>query len=163
MIAAEQALALKPDAMRRLAALAVATVEDGERLTGRLRLSNAEALQLDSMAHRWWRLGALDEAQARVRLYKLGAQRFRDRAMLGWARDGARDDYWRNLVTLDKRWPVPVFPLKAANFIARGMQPGPALGEALNRAEQVWIDAGFPAGDSELSAIADRIRKELSA
>jgi poly(A) polymerase len=163
MIAAEQALTLKPDPMRRLAALAVVTVEDGERLTQRLRLSNAEALQLDSMAHRWWRLGALDEAQAHVRLYKLGAQRFRDRAMLGWAREGAREDYWRNLATLDKRWPVPVFPLKAADFIARGLQPGPALGEALNRAEQAWIDAGFPAGAGELSAIADRIRKELSA
>jgi tRNA nucleotidyltransferase/poly(A) polymerase len=163
MVEAETTLALKPDPMRRLAALAVATVEDAERLAGRLRLSNAEALQLDSMAHRWWRLESLDEAQARVRLYKLGAQRFRDRAMLAWVRSGTRADYWRDLATLDRRWAVPVFPLKAADFIARGMQPGPALGEALGRAEQAWIESGFSAEPTMLSAIADRIVQELRA
>jgi tRNA nucleotidyltransferase/poly(A) polymerase len=157
MIAAEKTLALAPDPMRRLAALAVVTIEDAERLTERLRLSNAEALQLDSMAHRWWRLGTLDETKARIRLYKLGPQRFRDRVLLGWARHGGNTEFWQNLATLATRWPVPVFPLKAADFMARGLQPGPALGDALNRAEQAWIDAGFPAGESDLDAIAERI------
>lgn len=157
MIDAEKTLALAADPMRRLAALAVAIREDAERLAQRLRLSNAEALQLDSMAHHWWRLGALDETKARIRLYKLGPQRFRDRAMLGWARDGGRAAYWQNLATLAERWPVPAFPLKAADFIARGLQPGPALGAALTRAEQAWIDAEFPAGENDLAAIVDQI------
>ena len=52
-------------------------VEDAERLTERLRLSNAESAELVSMAHRWWRLVSIDEAQARVRLYKLGPDRYR--------------------------------------------------------------------------------------
>ena len=65
MIAAERLLDLKPDAMRRLAALAVAVTEDAKRIAARLRLSNAETKALDSMGHRWWRLAGMDEARAR--------------------------------------------------------------------------------------------------
>ena len=61
MVAAEQQLALPPEPIRRLAALAVAVVEDAERLTERLRLSNAESAELVSMAYRWWRLVSIDE------------------------------------------------------------------------------------------------------
>src|ERR1700757_573213 len=71
MVAAERALSLKGDAVRRLAALAVAVTEDARRLATRLRLSNAEAKRLDSMGHRWWRLGGMDEAHAKRRLYRL--------------------------------------------------------------------------------------------
>jgi poly(A) polymerase len=159
MIEAEKQLSLEADPIRRLAALAVATVEDAERLTQRLRLSNAEGSRLDSMGYRWWRLNALDEAQARVRLYKLGADRYRDRVMLGWARSGGDQAYWRQLVTLPARWSAPAFPLKAADFMAKGVQAGPALGAALARAEQLWINAGFPSDQGKLAAIADQAMK----
>src|SRR5437660_1298665 len=72
MISAERALGLKPDAIRRLGALAVAMTEDAKRVSTRLRLTNAETKALDSMGHRWWRLGGMDEATARRRLYRLG-------------------------------------------------------------------------------------------
>ena len=88
MIAAERLLGLKPDAIRRLGALAVAVTEDARRVAARLRLSNAEAKALDSMGHRWWRLDGMDEATARRRLYRLGEDRYRDRLMLAWARSG---------------------------------------------------------------------------
>src|SRR6266436_1171870 len=42
MIAAERALGLPPNAVRRLAALTVAVTEDARRVSARLRLSNAE-------------------------------------------------------------------------------------------------------------------------
>ena len=64
MIAAEHALGLQPNAVRRLGALGVAVTEDARRLATRLRLTNAEAKALDSMGHRWWRLAGLDEARA---------------------------------------------------------------------------------------------------
>jgi poly(A) polymerase len=159
MVEAEQQLALPPDQMRRLAALAVGVVEDAERLTERLRLSNAESAELVSMAHLWWRLVLIDEPQARVRLYKLGPDRYRDRLMLAWARTGGDAGRWQHLATLPSRWTVPAFPLKAADFIAQGLRPGPALGAALARAEQFWIDAGFPAEKGELAAIVDRAIK----
>jgi poly(A) polymerase len=64
MIAAERALLQKPDAMLRLGALAVAITEDARRIAARLRLTREEAKKLDSMGHRWWRLGGMDEARA---------------------------------------------------------------------------------------------------
>src|SRR5437879_5914577 len=79
MISAERLLGLKPDPVRRLGALAVAVTEDAKRVAMRLRLTNAETKALDSMGHRWWRLAGMDEATARRRLYRLGADRYRDR------------------------------------------------------------------------------------
>jgi hypothetical protein len=81
--------------------------------------------------------------------------------MLGWAREGGDAHYWQTLATLPARWTVPVFPLKAADFMGRGLQPGPELGATLARAEQSWIDAGFPSGKTELTAIADRAMKAV--
>ncbi|MBU6463606.1 MAG: CCA tRNA nucleotidyltransferase [Bradyrhizobium sp.] len=157
MIAAERALGLQPNAVRRLGALAVAVTEDAKRLSGRLRLTNQEAKTLDSMGHRWWRLGGMDQATARRRLYRLGAERYRDRLMLAWARSGDEPDCprWRELVNLPERWSVPNFPLKAADFVARGIAEGPALGHVLALAEDAWLAADFPAERPALDAIAD--------
>ncbi len=157
MFDAESALGLSPDPMRRLAALGVAVTEDARRLSARLRLTNAESKSLDSMGHRWWRLGDTDEALAKRRLYRLGPARFRDRAMLAWARAGRAADAsaWRDRVTLPQRWTAPVFPLKAADFIARGISAGPGLGHVLTLAEDAWLAADFPLDDVALSAIAD--------
>lgn len=156
MVAVEGLLQAAPDPIRRLAALGVAIPEDADRLTTRLRLSNADARRLDSMGYRWRRWPTLDENSARVRLYKLGSERYRDRMMLGFARavHDADPERIRQLVTLPEREPVPVFPLKAKDFIARGLSPGPALGDALTAAEQSWIDAGFPLDQASLDAIA---------
>jgi poly(A) polymerase len=158
MIAAERALGLKPDAARRLGALAVAVTEDARRLATRLRLTNAETKALDSMGHRWWRLAGMDEATARRRLYRLGEDRYRDRLMLAWARAGGDADSaaWRQLATLPERWRAPKFPLKAADFIGRGIAEGPDLGQVLRLAEDAWLAADFPRDEAELKAIADQ-------
>jgi tRNA nucleotidyltransferase/poly(A) polymerase len=158
MIEAEQALDLPPDPMRHLAALAVAVTEDARRLAQRLRLSNAEAKQLDSMGHRWWRLSDMDEAAARRRMYRLGAERYRDRIMLAWARSDrdAASPRWREFATLPQRWTAPQFPLKAADFLSRGLNQGPALGHVLTLAEDAWLAAGFPTDAAAVQAIADQ-------
>ena len=57
-------------------------------------------------------------------------------------------------MALPEHWAVPVFPLKAADFIARGVEKGPALGAALHAAEEAWIAAGFPSDAMALDAIA---------
>jgi len=158
MVAAERALGLKADPVRRLGALAVAVTEDARRLAVRLRLSNNETRALDSMGHRWWRLAGMNEATARRRLYRLGADRYRDRLMLAWARAGADTDPapWRELATLPQRWSAPKFPLKAADFVARGIAEGPALGHVLALAEDAWLAADFPLDELALKAIADQ-------
>jgi poly(A) polymerase len=158
MMAIECELGLKADAIRRLAALTVAVTEDAKRLATRLRLSNAEAKALDSMGHRWWRFAAKSEADARRLLYRLGAERYRDRVLLAWARDGGDvgSARWRDLAELPQRWSAPKFPLKAADFIARGLAEGPALGHVLTLAEDAWLAADFPLGEAALASIADQ-------
>jgi poly(A) polymerase len=158
MIAAEHLLGLQPDAVRRLGALAVAVTEDAKRLAMRLRLSNAEARALDSMGDRWWRLAGMDEASARRWLYRLGEGRYRDRLMLAWARAGGDRDspQWPELATLPERWRAPRFPLKAADFIARGIAEGPALGHVLALAEEAWLAADFAMDKAAISTIADQ-------
>jgi poly(A) polymerase len=59
------------------------------------------------------------------------------------------------LATLPARWTAPVFPLKAADFIKRGVAKGPALGEAMRAAEAAWIAEGFPNEPADLDKIAD--------
>jgi poly(A) polymerase len=158
MIAIERALDLQANAVRRLGALAVAVTEDAKRVAARLRLSNAEAKTLDSMGHRWWRLPGMDEATARRRLYRLGEEAYRDRLLLAWARTGAPQDAreWRDLFTLPQRWQAPKLPLKAADFIARGIAEGPALGHVLTLAEDAWLAADFPLEAAALADIADQ-------
>jgi poly(A) polymerase len=164
MIAAERTLSLKGDAMRRLAALAVAVTEDARRLATRLRLSNSEAKALDSMGHRWWRLEGMDEARAKRRLYRLGEGPYRDRLLLAWAR--ARNDAdpapWTELARLPQRFTPPKFPLKAADFISRGIAEGPALGHVLTLAEDAWLAADFPLEPAALASLADQAVARLT-
>src|SRR6202000_1880431 len=94
------------------------------------------------------------------RLYRLGAPRYRERGVLGWARAGGganpESAHWRALVTLPERWSAPKFPLKAADFVARGIAEGPALGHVLTLAEDAWLAADFPRGAPALAGIADQ-------
>jgi poly(A) polymerase len=164
IIAIERELGLPANATRRLAALTVAVTEDAKRVAARLRLSNAEAKALDSMGHRWWRFAARDEANARRLLYRLGAERYHDRVLLAWARGGGdvSSVRWRDLAELPQRWTPPKFPLKAADFIARGMAEGPALGHALTLAEDAWLAADFPLDEAALASIADQAATRVS-
>ncbi len=164
MIAIERTLDLPASNTRRLAALSVAVTEDAKRVATRLRLSNAEAKALDSMGHRWWRLAARDEANARRLVYRLGPERFHDRVLLAWARSGAdvHSSRWRELAELPQRWTAPKFPLKAADFIARGLVEGPALGHVLTLAEDAWLAADFPLDEAALASIADQAAARVS-
>jgi poly(A) polymerase len=158
MASIEAALDLPADPVRRLGALALFVTEDADRLRERLKLSNAEYERLHGMADGWWRVSAEGgETDARAMLYRLGGERFLDRVLLAWSRApaGIADQAWRALALLPHRWSVPIFPLKAADFLARGLARGPALGAALRAAEEAWIAQGFPADPASIAAIAD--------
>jgi poly(A) polymerase len=162
MAKVEAAAGAGADPARRLAALAVWVVEDAERLWRKLRLTNHEHARLVSMGEGWWRISPrLSENSARALLYRLGPQHFTDHALMGWARSQvtAHDPAWHALATLPRRWTAPAFPLRAEDFIKRGLAPGPALGEALRAAEQAWIAAGFPEDSAALKQIADATAK----
>jgi poly(A) polymerase len=57
---------------------------------------------------------------------------------------------------LPERWSAPKFPLKAADFIARGIAEGPALGQVLALAEDAWLAAEFPLDQPSVKNIADQ-------
>jgi poly(A) polymerase len=158
----EAALGVEADAVRRLGALGVRVAEDGERLAQRLRLSNAEADRLTAL-ETWWRVSPeLGGMSARALLYRLGPVHFTDQTLVAWSRSaaGATDRAWRTLGELPRTWRVPEFPLKAADFMARGVAAGPDLGAAMRAAEQAWIAADFPADPAVIRAIADRAAQE---
>ena len=77
--------------------------------------------------------------------------------LLAWARSpqGACRSAWHGLATLPARWTAPAFPLRAADFIKRGVPKGPRLGAALAAAEEAWAAADFPLDFAALAAIAD--------
>src|SRR6476469_9666539 len=158
MAKVEAAIGAEPNAVRRLGALAVAIPEDADRLWQRLRLANSERERLASMGESWGRISPLyGERAAKALLYRLRPQQFTDRVLLGWARSQAtaHDAEWHALATLSQRWTAPVFPLKAADFMKRGVEQGPALGAAIAAAEQAWIAAGFSEDRRALDGIAD--------
>jgi hypothetical protein len=79
-------------------------------------------------------------------LYQLGPQGFRDAVRLAWA--GARGRYggaqWKALLGLPDRWQPPRFPISGDDLIARGIRPGPGLGQTLGALEDWWAASGFP-------------------
>ena len=159
MTAIEASNGEKPDAVRRLGALAVCVEEDVQRLFERLRLSNVEHDRLHSMADGWWRVGAdLKPQAARALLYWLGPLGFADRVLLAWSRsqDAPDDPGWRDLVAMPGHWQAPSCPIAAADLTARGIPKGPALGAALRAAETAWIAADFPSDPAVIMTIADR-------
>ena len=165
MVKVEVATDVEADAVRRLGALAVAVKEDGERLAERLRLSNAESQQLIALDG-WWRVSPEAGMKlARELLYRLGPRHFSDRVLLAWSRSpaSAADPAWHCLARLPQKWTAPAFPLKAADFIRRGIAAGPALGAAMRSAEEAWIAADFPRDGAVVELIADQAAGKTSS
>ena len=150
----ETALGRTPDAVLRLGALAVRDEADAKALRAGLRLSNAEGDRLLALAGPAATPGMCEKGQ-KAFLYRFGRQKFDDRALIAFARSGAPldDEGWRALVDLSANWPIPNFSLGAADFMARGLTPGPALGKVLKAAEEAWVEAGFPMDQAALDEV----------
>jgi poly(A) polymerase len=158
----EAASGLAPDAILRLAALAVEIEEDALRLRERLRLSNGQTAALLRAAVRAPRVDpSAPEAAAKTHLYRRGPTAYRERVLVAWARSGdpAHSRAWRQRLALPERWPAPVFPLGGADVLALGVPAGPRVGELLRAVEDWWIAGHFSAEESALRA---KLRELLS-
>ena len=162
VIALEEALGLVPDAMVRLAALAVFVAEDAERLAARLRLSNAEQAVLALGATEHAETGLPDEEAAKRRLYRLGAGAFAADALIAWADSAAApdDQSWRDVVTLPGRWQAPSFPLRGSDIMPLGDLEGPEIGAMLRRLEAEWVAGGFALSREDLLARAASLSRK---
>jgi tRNA nucleotidyltransferase/poly(A) polymerase len=155
----EAALGIKADAMARLSILAVAVEEDVDRLAERLRLSGAERDDLIVVDHRLLEFPRRDARATRRSLYETGAERWPRLMLAGAAAAGNDLPAWRALATLPERWPVPAFPLRGADVLDLGLQPGPNVGEILRDLEAWWVDGDFSASPTTLrSRLAEMIR-----
>jgi tRNA nucleotidyltransferase/poly(A) polymerase len=119
LAAFEAAQGKKPDALLRLAALAVLTVEDAERLRDRLRLSNDEAARLAAAARASASLHGIETpppvSHLREMLFICGARAARDALALTFTASGATatDSLWREAARYLEETPAPVFRSRA--------------------------------------------------
>jgi poly(A) polymerase len=147
LAAIEAALGEPPDALTRLAALAVVEPEDTELLSEQLRLSNAETSQIAAATAGSFEIDPNAPKNApRAALYKLGANVFSRAVRLAWARSGkpANDPHWRALTLLPDRWKAPTMPFSGSDVLALGIAPGPKVGTILRAFEDWWIKNNFP-------------------
>ena len=154
VVAIEEDQLFETDAVLRLAALLPDDQVGAAKFAERLRLPNADrdriaaALAITPTLKSW-----MSPREIRRTLYRLGAEAFRDRAKLAWARAGrtATTPQWRGMIALGEGWSAPAFPLTGEDVIAAGVPKGPMVGQVLREVEDWWIDHDFI--DDKLSAV----------
>ncbi len=137
LVAVEKATGVEPDWLRRLASL------DAEDMFDRLRLSKAEVRMLEAIA------AAEAELDPAAAAHECGARAALSGALIRAARHGEAPDIGALKARIELGANA-TFPLAAADLIARGAAPGPALGEKLKRAKALWRERGFTPDAEEL-------------
>jgi poly(A) polymerase len=146
-------IAIEPerDPLRRLAALIDVDQAGAAALAERLRLSNAWRDRLRGLAPPWLLEHApgvdpLGEPAAQRRaLYRLGAERCRDMALLLAAAGRGDMERLARLLALARDWTPPAFPLSGHDVTALGIPPGRRVGALLDAVERWWEEGDFAA------------------
>lgn len=144
LVAAERAVGIGPNGLRRLASLLPANPVVVERVAARLKLSNRDRKRL---------AGAADTdlgLNARALAYTHGVETAQDRLLLARRVDDAAS------LT---GWTPPRLPIGGGVLIARGLRPGPAVAQKLKSIERQWVREGFPA-QSRLEEIISSVLAE---
>jgi poly(A) polymerase len=135
----------EPDPLRRLAALIDVDSAGAVALAERLRFSNAWRDRLRGLAAPW-PLDPQGDARAQRRsLYRLGAERYRDLALLSAAEGAMSGDRLAELLALAEDWTPPVFPIAGRDVTALGIPPGPQVGRLLDAVREWWEAGDFTA------------------
>ncbi|MBA5775729.1 CCA tRNA nucleotidyltransferase [Stappia sp. F7233] len=136
-----------------LAALAGFIDEDIERISTRMRLSNAERKRMLHALHMADRFGKQsDTHQVREMIYRTSREAVVDGILLAWARQGGdpMDRRHLSLLQIAHSFIAPVFPVKGKDLVALGIPRGPQVGERLSELEAHWIEQDFRPGRDEL-------------
>ena len=151
----------KPEPLPALAALALHSEGDADRLAEALRLSNAHRRRLAAMAKAYVPWHGLAQppgpAQLREALFVEGAQAARDALALVQAESGAPPDDpgFAGADAFLRDTPAPKLPFGANDLIRRGATQGAGLGAALKRLQALWIRAGFPQDPQTVARLID--------
>jgi poly(A) polymerase len=133
-------------ALPRLAALLPDDPAAGLAAAAALRLSNARRDRLAAALGTEPPLGAsMNPPEVRRAVYRLGAEVFRDRALLAWAGADRPADapLWRAILRLASDWAPPRLPVGGEDVIAAGVPAGPRVGAVLREVEAWWIANDF--------------------
>jgi poly(A) polymerase len=130
---------------------------DGAALAARLKLKNADRERLAAFATASQIDPIADERAGRRAIYRLGAPLYRDLALLRGAETGDAAGA-RAALALADAWRKPRFPLGGRDLMARGLTPGPEIGQLLAEIEAWWEAGDFRAARSQcLAELARRI------
>ena len=141
----QQMIAIEPEAdpLRRLAALIEIDAAGAIAVAERLRFSNAWRDRLRGLAPPW----AVDprangRAQRRA-LYRLGAGRYSDIALLLAAEGAVSRERLTELLALARNWISPVFPLTGHDVTGLGVRPGEKVGKLLDAVHDWWEEGDY--------------------
>ena len=152
----EKLINKQPCPLLMLGAFAVVTDADVNRLRERLRLSNDEFNRLIRAAKIYGRLKesskAPDRAKLKELLFLFGSSACLDGLCLAMSDTSPEmdDSPWVEAADFLTCAPTPIFPIKSAELITRGIEPGQKLGKALKLLQNAWIQAEFPQDPSIL-------------
>lgn len=142
LMSAEEAAAIPPDGLRRLAALLPSEAAVAEAVAVRLKLSNKARKRLSCTAIRDVR--PAPEALA----YRLGTDCAVDRLLIsGRSQEAARIEAWQ----------PPRLPVRGGALIARGLPEGPIVARTLRTIEDRWVEQGFPTGEALEAIVAEAL------
>ncbi|PZM13818.1 CCA tRNA nucleotidyltransferase [Rhizobium tubonense] len=166
LVATEQSLGWKPDALLRLAAIVPPDAERLAKFAERLRLSKTETARLQAWAAAPVVKDDVSEAGLDRLLYRHGAEGIavRLKLALAVARGKAEDDFDEmarsarllKLIAGIDSWEKPAFPIGGADALNLGIPAGPRVGEILGALEQQWLDGNFA---MDRAALLARLRE----
>ncbi len=160
LIAAEGQLGWTIDPMLRLKSILPPMAERMTDLGKRLRLSNAEADQLQKWAMVEGISSEMTDHQLKARIYwgdqpaiiaglQLSLANMRQKSAESLEATEKSASYSRLLKTA-QTWNHPEFPVKGQDLLDLGQDAGPALGEKLRSLEMRWVESGFSVERSKL-------------
>ncbi|MCD2173740.1 CCA tRNA nucleotidyltransferase [Rhizobium sp. C4] len=167
LIAAERAFGWRSDPLLRLAAMVPPDVERLAAMAERLRMSKQEAASFADWASSPKIPEKIAATAFRRMLYRSGKGGVivRLKLQLSIVRAKAEGDtaFMAEVARLSgllgeaEAWTKPVFPLSGADVLAKGMSPGPRVGELLAKLEEEWVSGDFNDGKRELLARLDAL------
>ena len=155
---------VKPDPVRRLAALLHTDRSGAEAVAGRMKMSNQEKRRLLALVGGPFPVNPdAGEPAIRKALRHMGPDLVRDLALLNWAGEltvtarlpSARTRAWIGLIETANSWTPLVFPLRGRDITDMGIEPGPRVGALLGDVESWWEEGDYRADRQQC---LDRLR-----
>ncbi len=149
---------VKPDPIRRLAAILETDIAGVADIAHRLRLSNQEARRLCNITAPPFTVSLeLSTQELKHLLYNQNVEVVRDVLLLTWAqeistaetRGSDRTNTWLEYLAYIDAWSALAFPLSGDDVLALGIPAGPRVGELLSAIEAWWASGDFKATREE--------------